>query len=63
MPSFQVPIRRLGASLLVTTDQAGDLLMARDEGGRLNTHFAPAPPGWAWPFGANDWPSAPRCRA
>ena len=39
MPSFQVPIRRLGASLLVTTDQAGDLLMARDEGGRLNTHF------------------------
>src|SRR5262245_26450072 len=39
MPNFPAPMRRLGASLLVTTYQAGNLVMARDEGGRLNTHF------------------------
>ena len=32
-------MRRLGASLLVTTYQAGKLVMVRDEGDQLNTHF------------------------
>jgi uncharacterized protein (TIGR03032 family) len=32
-------LRRLGASLLVTTYQAGKLVMVRDDGDRLNTHF------------------------
>jgi uncharacterized protein (TIGR03032 family) len=31
--------RRLGASLLVTTYQAGKLVLVRDEGDQLNTHF------------------------
>jgi uncharacterized protein (TIGR03032 family) len=32
-------LRRLGSSLLVTTYQAGKLVMVRDEGDHLNTHF------------------------
>jgi uncharacterized protein (TIGR03032 family) len=42
-------LRRLGASLLVTTYQAGKLVMVRDEGDCLNTHFRgfPAPMGLA----------------
>ncbi len=32
-------LRQLGASLLVTTYQAGRLVLVRDEGDRLNTHF------------------------
>ncbi|WP_165232540.1 TIGR03032 family protein [Aquisphaera insulae] len=32
-------LRRLGASLLVTTYQAGKIVLVRDEGDRLNTHF------------------------
>ena len=32
-------MRQLGASLLVTTYQAGKLVMVRDEGDYLNTHF------------------------
>jgi uncharacterized protein (TIGR03032 family) len=32
-------LRRLGASLLVTTYQAGKLVMVRDEGDHLNTHY------------------------
>jgi hypothetical protein len=32
-------LRQLGASLLVTAYQAGKIVMVRDEGGRLNTHF------------------------
>jgi hypothetical protein len=39
MPGSPAPIRRLVASLLVTTDRAGDLVMVRDEGARLNIHF------------------------
>src|SRR5688572_3782093 len=31
--------RRLGASLMVTTYQAGKLVIVRDQGGSLNTHF------------------------
>jgi uncharacterized protein (TIGR03032 family) len=48
-PNFPALLRRLGASLLVTTDQAGKLVMVRDEGDHLNTHFrtCPAPMGLA----------------
>jgi hypothetical protein len=38
-PNFPALIRRLGASLLVTTYQAGKLVMVRDEGDHLNTHY------------------------
>jgi hypothetical protein len=38
-PNFPELLRQLGASLLVTTDQAGTLMMVRDEGDHLNTHF------------------------
>jgi uncharacterized protein (TIGR03032 family) len=38
-PNFPALLRRLGASLLVTTYQAGKLVIVRDEGGQLNTHF------------------------
>jgi len=48
-PNFPALLRRLGASLLVTTYQAGKLVMVRDEGDHLNTHFRafPAPMGMA----------------
>src|ERR1700688_4745243 len=38
-PNFSALLRQLGASLLVTTYQAGRLVMVRDEGDHLNTHF------------------------
>src|SRR5690242_2562016 len=38
-PNFPALLRRLGASLLVTTYQAGKLVIVRDEGDHLNTHF------------------------
>src|SRR5580692_3057055 len=38
-PNFPEILRRLRASLLVTTYQAGKLVMVRDEGDHLNTHF------------------------
>jgi len=38
-PNFPALLRQLGASLLVTTYQAGKLVMVRDEGDHLNTHF------------------------
>lgn len=38
-PNFPELLRRLGALLLVTTYQAGKLVMVRDEGDHLNTHF------------------------
>jgi hypothetical protein len=38
-PNFPLLLRRLGASLLVTTYQAGKLVMVRDEGDHLNTHY------------------------
>ena len=49
-PGFPRLLRRLGASLLVTTYQAGKLVMVRDEGDRLNAHFRAfqAPMGMAW---------------
>ena len=37
--NFPGLLRRLGASLLVTTYQAGKLVLVRDEGDHLNTHF------------------------
>jgi uncharacterized protein (TIGR03032 family) len=48
-PSFPVLLRKLGASLLVTTYQAGKLVMVRDEGDHLNTHYRafPSPMGLA----------------
>ncbi len=48
--SFPDLLNQLGASLLITTYQAGQLVVARvDEHGRLNTHFRsyPAPMGLA----------------
>jgi uncharacterized protein (TIGR03032 family) len=38
-PNFPALLRNLGASLLVTTYQAGKLVMVRDEGDHLNTHY------------------------
>ncbi len=48
-PDFPALLRELGASLLVTTYQAGKLVVVRAEGDRLNTHFRafPAPMGMA----------------
>ena len=50
-PNFPALLRRLGASLLVTTYQAGKLVLVRDEGDHLNTHFRTfqAPMGMALP--------------
>jgi uncharacterized protein (TIGR03032 family) len=47
--NFPLLLRQLGASLLVTTYQAGKLVVVRDEGDHLNTHFRafPAPMGMA----------------
>jgi hypothetical protein len=38
-PNFPGLLLRLGASLLVTTYQAGKLVTVRDEGDRVTTHF------------------------
>ncbi len=38
-PNFPMLLRQLGASLLITTYQAGKLVMLRDEGDHLNTHY------------------------
>jgi uncharacterized protein (TIGR03032 family) len=38
-PNFPQLLRQLGASLLVTTYQAGKLVMVRDQGDHLNTHY------------------------
>src|SRR4051812_48967145 len=48
-PNFPALLRQLGASLLVTTYQAGKLVMVRDEGEPLNTHYRsfPSPMGLA----------------
>lgn len=37
-PNFPEILRQLGATLLITTYQAGQLVMVRDEGDHLNTH-------------------------
>jgi uncharacterized protein (TIGR03032 family) len=48
-PNFPALLRQIGASLLVTTYQAGKLVMLRDEGEHLNTHYRtfPSPMGLA----------------
>jgi uncharacterized protein (TIGR03032 family) len=46
-PNFPALLRRLRASLLVTTYQAGKLVMVRGEGDHLNTHFR----GFSAPMG------------
>jgi uncharacterized protein (TIGR03032 family) len=48
-PNFPALLRQLGASLLVTTYQAGKLVMVRDQGEHLNTHYRafPSPMGLA----------------
>ncbi len=48
-PNFPALLRDLGASLLITTYQAGKLVLVRDEGDHLNAHFRafPAPMGMA----------------
>jgi hypothetical protein len=53
-PNFPALLRHLGASLLVTTYQAGKLVMVRAEGDHLNTHFRSfkAPMAWPWPTAA-----------
>ena len=53
-PNFPALLRQLGASLLVTTYQAGKLVMVRAEGDHLNTHFRTfqAPMGLALADGA-----------
>jgi uncharacterized protein (TIGR03032 family) len=38
-PNFPGLLRQLGVSLLVTTYQAGRLVLVRDEGDHLNTHY------------------------
>ena len=38
-PNFPALLRELAASLLVTTYQAGKLVMVRNEGDHLNAHF------------------------
>src|SRR5215207_375944 len=47
--NFPALLRQLGASLLVTTYQAGKLVLLRDEGDHLNTHYRsfPSPMGLA----------------
>src|SRR6516164_1947245 len=47
--NFPALLRQLGASLLVTTYQAGRLVIVRDEGDHLNTHYRafPSPMGLA----------------
>src|SRR3954452_5331366 len=47
--NFPALLRQIGASPVVTTYQAGKLVMVRDEGDHLNTHFRsfPAPMGMA----------------
>jgi uncharacterized protein (TIGR03032 family) len=46
-PNFPEILGRLGASLLLTTYQAGKLVLVRNEGDHLNTHFR----GFAAPMG------------
>jgi hypothetical protein len=38
-PNLPALLRRLGASLLVTTYQAGKLVLVRDDGDHLHAHF------------------------
>jgi uncharacterized protein (TIGR03032 family) len=42
-PSFPELLNSLGASLLISTYQAGQLIVVRADGANLNTHFRPFP--------------------
>jgi hypothetical protein len=55
-PNFPSLLRQLGASLLVTTYQAGKLVLIRDEGNHINPHFR----GFQAPMGMADVPAALR---
>ncbi len=48
--TFTTLLERLGISVLVSTYQAGKLIVLRADGGRVNTHFRdfPVPMGLAW---------------
>ena len=61
--TFPALLDQYGISLLVTTYQAGKLVMLRAEGDHLNTHFRAFQARWAWPSTATAWPSAPPCRS
>ena len=50
--SFPQILQNRGVSVLVTTYQAGRLVVLRADAGVLNTHFAAFPSRWAWPFAA-----------
>jgi len=56
---FSALLGELGASLLVTTYQAGKLVMVRDDGGHLNTHYRTfaSPMGLALTGLTAFWPS------
>ena len=61
-PAFPPLLEQLGISVLVTTYQAGKLVVLRADGGVLNTHFRGFPASrWAWPSTATGWRSAPPC--
>ena len=64
-PNFPGLLRHLRASLFVTTYQAGKLVMVRDEGDHLNTHYRSfqSPMGLALADGGARLPSAPRCKS
>src|SRR3954467_7205767 len=59
--NFPGLLRQLGASLLVTTYQAGKLVLVRDEGEQLNTHYRsfPSPMGLALAGGGSRLALAP----
>ena len=58
--NFPELLRRLGVSLMVTTYQAGKLVIVREQAGCLNTHFRSfrSPMGLALSPTATGWPSA-----
>lgn len=62
-PDFPALLRELGASLLVTTYQAGKLVLVREEGDHLNSHFRGFPAPWGWPSPATGWPLVPPRRS
>jgi hypothetical protein len=59
-PNVPALSRHLGASLLVTTNQASNLVLVCDEGTTSTSTFALSRLLWAWPSPASGWHSAPR---
>jgi len=64
-PNLPALLRERGVSLLVTTYQAGKLVVVREQDGALNTHFRTfqAPMGLASPTAARSSPSEPPSRS